>query len=112
MGSELSSADRGRIVVKLPITEEGTRAASLLIAGGTRVCLTACHARHQAIIANGVGAECARPPSLCNENQIARTSPASLLLTFDALVLLRIHEVGSNPLCLLSRQIWLRIWAA
>ena len=40
---------------------EGTKAASMLIKAGIRVCLTACYASHQALIATAVGAEYLAP---------------------------------------------------
>lgn len=61
VGMELSSIDRARIVIKVPVTMEGTKAARMLIESGVRVCLTACYASHQAIIAAGLGAEYLAP---------------------------------------------------
>jgi len=50
-----------RMVIKLPVTVEGTKAASMLIQSGVRVCLTACYASHQALVATAVGAEYLAP---------------------------------------------------
>jgi transaldolase len=57
VGMNLSSVDRERVVVKVPVTFEGTKTASKLIDAGVRVCLTACYSSDQAIIAAGLGAE-------------------------------------------------------
>jgi len=61
IGMELSEADRERIVVKVPVTYEGTKAASRLIENGVRVCLTACYSTNQAMVAAGLGAEYIAP---------------------------------------------------
>lgn len=61
IGMELSKPDRSRIVVKVPVTKEGTKAAACLIQSGVRVCLTACYNSHQAIVAAGLGAEYIAP---------------------------------------------------
>jgi len=61
IGMKLSEMDRKRIVIKVPITLEGTRAAFKLINSGVRVCLTACYSSDQAIIAAGLGAEYLAP---------------------------------------------------
>lgn len=50
-----------RMVIKVPVTVEGTKAASMLIQSGVRVCLTACYASHQALVATAVGAEYLAP---------------------------------------------------
>jgi len=60
-GLELSELDRDRIVVKVPVTYEGTKVATKLIEAGVRVCLTACYSSNQAIIAAGIGAEYIAP---------------------------------------------------
>jgi len=57
IGKELAKIDRERIVVKVPVTYEGTKAASRLIDSGVRVCLTGCYSKNQAIVAAGLGAE-------------------------------------------------------
>lgn len=60
-GLALARVDPQRIVVKVPVTAEGTRAASELVAAGVRVCLTACYSREQALVATAVGAEYLAP---------------------------------------------------
>jgi len=61
VGMQLSEIDRERVVIKVPVTFEGTKAASKLIASGVRVCLTACYSSDQAIIATGLGADYLAP---------------------------------------------------
>lgn len=61
VGMQLSEVDRKRVVIKVPVTLAGTKAASKLIASGVRVCLTACYSSDQAIIAAGLGAEYLAP---------------------------------------------------
>ena len=62
IGMALSQPDRDRIVIKVPVTTEGTKAAAMLMRqGGVRVCLTACYNSHQAIVASGIGAEYIAP---------------------------------------------------
>ena len=61
VGMQLSEIDREKIVVKVPVTMEGTAAASKLIQSGVRVCLTACYNSDQAIVAAGLGAEYIAP---------------------------------------------------
>jgi transaldolase len=46
---------------KRTVTAGGTEAASKLVKSGARVCLAACHASHQALIAAGTGLECLAP---------------------------------------------------
>lgn len=53
--------DRERIVIKVPVTRMGTRAASLLIHSRVRVCLTAAYDSSQALLAASVGAEYIAP---------------------------------------------------
>jgi transaldolase len=60
-GMALSEIDRQRIVIKVPVTSEGTKAAAKLIHSGVRVCLTACYSSNQAMIAAGLGAEYIAP---------------------------------------------------
>ncbi len=43
-------------MVKVPVTADGTAAAARLVSAGTRVCLTACYSREQALVATAVGA--------------------------------------------------------
>lgn len=61
VGMALSEPDRENIVIKVPVTLEGTKAASKLIDSGVRVCLTACYSSTQAIVAAGLGAEYIAP---------------------------------------------------
>jgi transaldolase len=61
IGMQLSEVDRERIVIKVPVTLEGTQAAKRLIDSGVRVCLTACYNSDQAMIASGLGAEYIAP---------------------------------------------------
>ena len=49
------------LVVKVPVTAEGTRAASALVRQGVRVCLTACYDSSQALVAVASGAEYLAP---------------------------------------------------
>lgn len=60
-GLALHAIDPARVVVKVPVTAEGTQAAAALITMGVRVCLTACYAREQALVAGAVGAEYIAP---------------------------------------------------
>ena len=57
VGKELADVDREKIVIKVPVTTEGTKAAFKLINADVRVCLTACYSSDQAIVAAGLGAE-------------------------------------------------------
>ena len=61
VGMQLSEPDQERIVIKVPLTSEGTKAATKLVESGVRVCLTACYSSHQALIAAGTGAEYIAP---------------------------------------------------
>lgn len=61
IGMELSGIDPERVVIKVPVTVEGTKAAAMLIENGIRVCLTACYNSQQAIVAAGLGAEYLAP---------------------------------------------------
>ena len=61
VGMQLSQIDRDRIVIKVPVTMEGTKAAARLIHNGVRVCLTACYDSRQSLTAVGVGAEYLAP---------------------------------------------------
>ena len=60
-GMALSEIDRENIVIKVPVTFEGTKAASKLINSGVRVCLTACYSSDQMVIAAGLGADYIAP---------------------------------------------------
>lgn len=57
----LASKDRDRIVIKVPVTQVGLEAASLMMKENIRVCLTACYHSKQALLAVGVGAEYIAP---------------------------------------------------
>ncbi len=61
VGMSLSEIDRKRIVIKVPVTMEGTKAARKLVDSGVRVCLTACYSSNQAIVAAGLGVEYLAP---------------------------------------------------
>ena len=58
---KLLAAIDDRIVVKVPITQVGTQAASQLSAEGIKITLTAVYAVHQILIAAALGAEYAAP---------------------------------------------------
>ena len=62
-GMQLREIDREKVVVKVPVTAAGTEAAARLMKqpGGTRICLTACYASTQALVAGSVGAEYLAP---------------------------------------------------
>jgi transaldolase len=61
IGMALSELDRERVVVKVPVTAEGTKAAAKLMKSGVRICLTACYSSQQAIIAAALGVEYIAP---------------------------------------------------
>jgi transaldolase len=60
MGKRLAAIS-DRVVVKIPITKEGTEAASQLIAQGIPITLTGVYAIHQVLIAATLGADYAAP---------------------------------------------------
>jgi transaldolase len=60
-GMAVSSIDRQRVVIKVPVDKKGTMAATALIASGVRVCLTACYDSKQALVAASCGAEYLAP---------------------------------------------------
>jgi transaldolase len=60
-GMALSQPARDRIVIKVPVSQTGVEAASMLIQAGCRICLTACYNHKQALIASSVGAEYLAP---------------------------------------------------
>lgn len=60
-GMALSEINRKDIVIKVPVTFEGTKAASKLMNSGVRVCLTACYNSDQMIIALGLGVDYIAP---------------------------------------------------
>lgn len=59
-GKRLAEID-DRVVVKIPITKDGTEAASRLIAQGIRITLTGVYAVHQVLIAAALDADYAAP---------------------------------------------------
>ncbi len=59
-GQSLAAID-GRVVVKLPATQEGLSAASRLAAEGVRTCITAVYTPFQALLAAAVGATFVAP---------------------------------------------------
>lgn len=60
-GIALAKYDPDVIVVKVPSTFEGIKAANALVADGIRVTLTAAYASHQAVLAAAVGANYCAP---------------------------------------------------
>ena len=60
-GVALASYDPDVIVVKVPGTFEGIKAANALVADGIRVTITAAYASHQAVLAAAVGANYVAP---------------------------------------------------
>lgn len=54
-------AGRNRIVVKVPLTADGIKAARILGRAGVRICMTACYNKEQAFVAAGLGAEYVAP---------------------------------------------------
>jgi len=60
VGSDLAKLDP-RVVVKLPLTQEGITAASILTRRGARICMTACYAPHQVLTSAALGAEYVAP---------------------------------------------------
>jgi transaldolase len=60
-GIALAKYDPDVIVVKVPATFDGIKAANALVADGIRVTLTAAYASHQAVLAAAVGANYVAP---------------------------------------------------
>lgn len=60
-GQALQALGPDLVVVKLPLTEPGLRAARMLVADGNRVTLTACYAAPQVIAAAALGATYVAP---------------------------------------------------
>ena len=58
---KISEPDRDNIVIKVPVTKEGTVAATRLQQSGVRICLTACYGSKQALVAAGMGVEYIAP---------------------------------------------------
>ncbi|NEP16662.1 MAG: transaldolase [Leptolyngbya sp. SIO4C1] len=82
-GQRLAAID-SRVVVKVPVTQTGTTAATQLIAAGVRVTLTAAYAVHQALIAAAVGAEYVAP-YLGRINDLGREGRSELATMQQAL---------------------------
>lgn len=61
VGREISQLDPRRVVVKMPLTADGIRAAGRLRENNVRVCMTTCYAAKQALIAACLGAEFISP---------------------------------------------------
>ena len=60
-GLALAAKDPERMVIKVPVNAEGVQAASKLQTQGIRICLTACYASHQALVAGSAGVEYLAP---------------------------------------------------
>lgn len=60
-GMQISGVNRDKIVIKVPVTAEGTKAATMLSKSGVRICLTACYNSKQALIAGSMGVEYIAP---------------------------------------------------
>jgi transaldolase len=60
-GSLLAAIDSKRVVVKVPLTLQGMKAARVLGRDGVRICLTACYNVEQALVAASLGAEYVAP---------------------------------------------------
>ena len=60
-GLLLAAKDPKRMVIKVPVNDAGVKAASKLQAQGIRICLTACYASHQALVAGSAGVEYIAP---------------------------------------------------
>ena len=79
----MALANSEKVVVKVPATVEGIKAAKKLMEEGKRVCLTACYSAKQALIATGLGVEYVAPYlGRMNDNRkdVALLSDASLRL--------------------------------
>ncbi|HEY9599789.1 MAG TPA: transaldolase family protein, partial [Cyanophyceae cyanobacterium] len=85
-----------RVVVKVPITNVGTEAASALIAQGIRVTLTGVYAVHQVLIAAALGADYAAP-YLGRINDLGRNGREDLVAMQNA-----IAGVGSTTRLLVA----------
>lgn len=59
-GKALAQID-DRVVVKVPITQAGCKAAAQLVSADIRVTMTGVYARHQVLLATSLGAEYAAP---------------------------------------------------
>lgn len=94
-GKRLAAID-DRVVVKVPITQVGTQAASQLIADGIRITLTGVYAVHQVLIAAALGADYAAP-YLGRINDIGRNGRDDLVAMQQA-----IAGVGSTTRILVA----------
>ena len=78
-------AGEARVVIKVPATATGTRAAAALVRRGVRVCLTGAFGTHQALVAVGVGAEYIAPHlgRLTDSGEDGRAEMAGMLSVID-----------------------------
>lgn len=83
-GKLLAAIDH-RVVVKVPITQVGTQAASVLIAQGIRITLTGVYAVHQVLVAAALGADYAAP-YLGRINDLGRNGREDLVAMHKALI--------------------------
>ena len=60
-GRKLSALDPNRVVVKVPLTPEGIRAAAALRRHGQRITMTACYAAKQMLVASALKADYIAP---------------------------------------------------
>jgi transaldolase len=60
-GIALARLDPERVVVKVPVTLEGIKAANALVVDGVRVTMTAAYAPHQVLVAASIGANYIAP---------------------------------------------------
>ena len=60
-GMAISDYDRERVVIKVPVTANGSEAAWKLSKAGVRICFTACYNKNQALIAASSGVEYIAP---------------------------------------------------
>ncbi len=60
-GRKLGALDPNRVVVKVPLTPEGIRAAAVLRREGQRVTMTACYAAKQMLVASALEADYIAP---------------------------------------------------
>jgi transaldolase len=83
-GRTLHGLDPGRVVVKLPVTREGSMAAGRLIATGVPVTFTACYEVAQVLVAAALGAQYIAPylGRICDQG---RDGHAELIAMHQAL---------------------------
>jgi transaldolase len=84
IGKQLAAID-DRVVIKVPITQLGTQAASQLITQGIRTTLTGVYAVHQVLIAAAVGADYAAP-YLGRINDLGRNGREDLVTMQQAII--------------------------